>query len=104
MIYPVTAADKIKIMPVTVTEEVLQNVRTILSTIKGTVFMNRTFGISADLIDEPLNIAKARIEADIIEAVEEWEPRARVDSIEYQETSMAKDGRLLPVIYVEVLI
>ncbi|MCI8757344.1 MAG: GPW/gp25 family protein [Oscillospiraceae bacterium] len=49
-------------------ESVLQNIAVILSTPKGSVPMYRDFGISVDILDRPIPVAKAMMTADIKEA------------------------------------
>ena len=39
--------------------EILQNVRTIMATTKGSVPLDRDFGVSADYVDKPMAKAKA---------------------------------------------
>ena len=85
--------------PATVVEEVLQNVRTILSTIKFSVPMDRDFGIDGTIIDRPINLAKARLSSEIFRAVRHYEPRAVVESIEFEG---AERGRLSPNVKVSV--
>jgi len=40
--------------------EVMQNVRIILTTRKGTVPLDRDFGISQEFLDSPINITQAK--------------------------------------------
>ena len=72
MSYTVSPSNKRKIKfnvtdPV---ESVLQNIAVILSTPKGSVPMYRDFGISVDILDRPIPVAKAMMTADIKEAIE----------------------------------
>ena len=85
--------------PATVVEEVLQNVRTILATIKFSVPMDRAFGIDGTIIDRPINLAKARLSNEIFRAVRRYEPRTVVESIEFEG---AESGRLMPIVKVSV--
>jgi len=61
-------------------KSVLQNIRVILTTIKGSDIHRPDFGISLDLLqDKPLTaLDKGRIKAEITEAIETYEPRAEV--------------------------
>lgn len=93
----------ISFAPGTVAAEVLQNVRTILATRKGTVPLDRDFGLEWEHVDKPIHIAKALIQAEIIEAVEGWEPRAVIDKIEFGEQAEdAMDGLLNPIITLSI--
>lgn len=71
------------IMPATEVEEILQNVRCILATTKGSVPMDRAFGISANMLDAPISVTQARLTAEIAKAVKTFEPRARVQEVKY---------------------
>lgn len=69
--------------PDNIYQEILQNVKAIITTIKGSVPLDRAFGISPDVIDEPINIARAKLSAEIVKAVKEFEPRANIRSINF---------------------
>lgn len=70
---------------------------TLLSVRAGTQPMDRNFGINADeIIGRPTEIAKNILSVEIIEKVREYEPRAEVDSIEYEDSA---EGRLVPHIH-----
>ena len=73
--------DNVNFAPKNELEEVLQNVRTILSIIRGTVPLDRNFGISADFLDLPMSLARAKLVQTVIEAVPEQEPRAKVKEV-----------------------
>lgn len=89
----------ISFAPGTVAAEVLQNVRTILATRKGTVPLDRDFGLEWEHVDKPIQL----IQAEIIEAVERWEPRAVIDKIEFGEgAEEAMDGLLNPIITLSI--
>ena len=85
--------------PGTVVEEVLQNVRTIITTIKGSIPLDRDFGIDGSVVDMPVNVAKAKLTNEIFRAIRVYEPRAVIESISFDgELS----GRLLPTVEVSV--
>ena len=91
---------KIKFNVTDPVESVLQNIAVILSTPKGSVPMYRDFGISVDILDRPIPVAKAMMTADIKEAIERWEPRALFISVEFMEDEL--NGRLIPMVEVEI--
>ena len=102
MSYTVSPSNKRKIKfnvtdPV---ESVLQNIAVILSTPKGSVPMYRDFGISVDILDRPIPVAKAMMTADIKEAIERWEPRGSFISVDFMEDEL--NGRLIPMVEVEI--
>lgn len=83
--------------------EILQNVRVILSTLRGTVPLDRGFGLSATWLDQPAPEAMAGLSAEIVEAVERWETRARVVSVQFRAgPDAAMDGRLFPVVRISL--
>ncbi|GAA0206097.1 GPW/gp25 family protein [Selenomonas dianae] len=85
--------------PATIAEEVLQNVRMIISTIKYSVPMDREFGIDGAVIDRPVNVAKAHLSNEIFRAVRRYEPRAVIESIDFDGD---ESGRLTPRIKVQI--
>ena len=101
MLYTINGGDapQIDFAPVTVIEEVLQNVRTIISTIKHSVPMDREFGIDGAIIDRPINIAKAHLSNEIFRAVRRYEPRAVIESIDFDGD---ESGELTPTIKIRI--
>lgn len=85
MVIDITAdMEEISFTPSTVAEEIIQNVRTLLTTRKGSVPMDRALGISADIVDMPIGVAQAKLSAEIVGAVNQYEPRANVQKILYE--------------------
>lgn len=80
--------------------EILQNVRTILSTVKFSVPLDRDFGIDASLLDKPILEAKAKISSEIILALKKYEPRVKVEEITF---SGDMDGKLQPKVQVNLI-
>ena len=96
-----------KIGPISLNEtdpvkSILQNVSIILRTIKGTCPMYRGFGIDASAIDRPIPAAKVLLLSQIREAVEEYEPRVRVKSVDF-DTREVMQGVLIPIVEVEII-
>ncbi|MBR4384117.1 MAG: GPW/gp25 family protein [Selenomonadaceae bacterium] len=71
----------VNLMPSTEYEEVVQNVQMILATMKGTVPLDRNFGIDGRFLDEPTGVVQARAAAEITSAINSQEPRARVQKV-----------------------
>lgn len=89
----VTALSEVDFAPKTETEEVVQNVRTILATRVGTVPLDRDFGLSWEHLDKPLPVARSLMRAEVIEAIARYEPRANIETVEFEETaSEAMEG------------
>lgn len=89
----------INFAPATLAEEVLQNVRMIISTVKYSVPMDREFGIDGAVVDRPINIAKAHLSNEIFRAVRRYEPRAVIASIDFDGD---ENGKLTPRIKVRI--
>ena len=90
-----------KIMPANEIEEVIQNVAMIISTLKGSCPLDRTFGIDPARVDDPIGVAQAKLSAEIAAAVRTQEPRARVKKLFYDGN--ATDGELIIKARVEVV-
>lgn len=82
----VTALSEVNFAPKTETEEVVQNVRTILATRVGTVPLDRDFGVSWEHLDKPLHVARALMQSEVVEAIARYEPRANIETVEFDET------------------
>ena len=89
------------LMPATEAAEIAQNVRCLLLTTKGTVFNYRAFGLDARLIDSPVNEVQQRFMQEVARVINRYEPRAKFKRLEWR-ASQAIDGRLEPVIMIEV--
>lgn len=81
--------------------EILQNVRTIITTAKFSVPLDREFGMNATMLDLPLPVAKAKITSEIITAVHKWEPRVQVTKVFFDGDGL--DGKLVPKVRVTIL-
>ncbi len=79
--------------------EIMQNLRTIVSTTKWSVPLDRDFGISGDYVDEPMLSAKAFLTSEIITAIQTYEPRVSVETISF---TAKEDGTLSPRIEVSI--
>lgn len=101
MVIDVTAQlGEIDFFPPTEYEEILQNVRTILVTLKKTVPLDREFGVDGEILDLPIAAAQAKLTGEIVAAVSKYEPRARVVSVAYEGKEM--DGTLQPKVRVRL--
>lgn len=90
---------KLNFNPSTEEEEILQNLRTILSTVKYSVPLDRSFGVAADFVDAPTPEARALAENAYFNAIREYEPRVVVEKITWEETV---DGILRPKVQVMI--
>ena len=78
-----------------------QEIRTALATRKGSVPLD--FGLSWELIDLPLPESRPLLVAEIGRGLERCVPRIKVKSVTFRtDTSGAADGKLTPVVTVEI--
>lgn len=94
--------ENINFAPTAVVDEVVQNIKTLLSTFKGQVPLDRGFGISIDVMDLPPKRAMAKLQIEILESIQDYEPRAEVLSIDFKTDRMA-EGIIIPVVEVNII-
>ena len=80
---------------------IMQNVRTILTTRKGTQPMDRDFGISFDFLDSPALLTRAKAEQDCFLALRKYEPRAILKGIRWEAD--LKIGKFWPDVLIQVV-
>ncbi|WP_438449472.1 hypothetical protein [Gorillibacterium sp. sgz5001074] len=80
--------------------EIVQNVRTLISTFKYEVAYDRTLGIRPDFLDMPQQLAVTRAVAEIYAVVEEREPRARLKDVSFD--GVDEDGTMNFKVVMEV--
>ena len=83
--------DKINFAPKNIYEEVAQNVKTICTTVKYSVPLDRRFGINADFLDRPTPKAITQIKTEIFQAIRKYEPRCKVVKISFEGDN---DGKI----------
>lgn len=74
-------------------EEIIQNIMTIITTPAGTVPFDRDLGIDWSILDSPIPQARAKLTIEYIEKVKKYEPRAEVRQITF---SSNEQGKLVP--------
>ncbi len=84
------------------TAAILQNIAIILRTRRGTVPLYRDFGLSQTVLDKPVSVVRPLLLREIKEAVEEFEPRARIVNVTLAEDP-ASPGRINPVVEVDII-
>ena len=101
MQYEVSTKDpeKIDISPKNEVTEILQNVRTILATTKGTIPLDREFGIDGSVIDMPTMRAQAYLTNEIFQAIRRYEPRVSIDNITFDGDI---SGKLIPKVVITI--
>ena len=95
---------EINMFPKTALEEIIQNVRMILSTVRGTVPLDRNLGLDATFVDAPIMRAMMTFAVYATETIQDYEPRVAVEEIEWlPRPDAALDGRLYPGVKVRIL-
>ena len=80
-----------------------QEVRTLLATRKGSVPLDRDYGVDWSFVDAPVTDAMPRIVAEYARQIERYIPRVQVRSITFAPAkSEALEGRLCPVVSLSV--
>ena len=69
---------------------VLQNIALLLNTKRGTVPMYRDFGLPMEFVDKPIDVAENMAYVEISEALEEFEPRAKLEDVYFDKTANGK--------------
>lgn len=85
MLYTVTNTDppEYSLVENDTTRSILQNVQLIFTTRKGTVPMYREFGLPMDFLDMPATLAEGIAVVEITDAIELFEPRAKLVGVDF---------------------
>lgn len=100
MKYTVALDNEVDFGPASTVAEILQNVRTIVNTRVGSAPLARNFGITWEHVDKPLPVAKSVMQSVIIDAIETFEPRVKVEAVTF--TGEGMDGILKPVVIISI--
>lgn len=95
------ALEKINLAPEDTTEEVLQNVAVILSTPKFSVPLERGLGLAQRFLYKPIPAAQSILISEVLEAIEEFEPRAEVENVTFELGD--RPGTLIPIVEVKII-
>ncbi len=98
--YEVTTTETIDFYPIGISE-ILQNVATIISTPRGSVPLDRNFGIDVSMLDLPLEIAENLLTVQIMEAIATYEERVEVIKVTYEKDHLI--GKLQPKVQVNII-
>lgn len=94
------ALDRIDFSPVSRAAEIVQNVKTLLSTRRGSVPLDRSLGVDMRAVDAPMQRAAAAFRVEIVEALRRFEPRCKVLRVDLEGD--AADGLLVPKVQVRI--
>lgn len=81
--------------------ELIEGIEFLCSTPTGKFPMNREFGISQDLQDQPIETVKDLLSIELKEKIERYEPRVEVSDVSYDYDP--DTGGLTPIISVDLL-
>lgn len=92
MAYKVNSADKysLSLQQDSKVFSVLQNIALLLNTKRGTVPMYRDFGLPMEFVDKPIDVAENMAYVEISDALEEFEPRAKLEDVYFDKTANGK--------------
>lgn len=103
MTYQVSVNDKsIRLGETDTIKSILQNVAIVLRTRRGSCPMYREFGLPQEYLHKPTTVARTMMYAEIRDAIEAFEPRCNVVSVNFADTDSAGDA-LIPVVEVEIV-
>lgn len=92
MAYKVNSADNysLSLQQDSKVYSVLQNIAILLNTKRGTVPMYRDFGLPMEFVDKPIDVAENMAYVEISDALEEFEPRAKLEEVYFEKTANGK--------------
>lgn len=90
----------LSVKPESTVEEVIQNVRVLLSTAKFDVPLARDLGLDTNYLHKPQPAAETLLYQAVADALEEYEPRAALIDIGFEES--AESGIIIPIVEVEI--
>ena len=95
---------EVNLFPKTVIEEILQNVSVLLTTVAGSVPLDRNLGLNATLIDKPAQRAMMKLAIFALETVQDYEPRVEVMEVDFTPSNDdAMEGLFYPRMVVRIL-
>lgn len=76
-------------------QEIMQNIKTIITTVQGSVPLYRAFGLDNSALDNPPMVAEALMTPAVIEAIEMYETRVVIESVTY---TYDEQGTISPIV------
>ena len=101
MIFTIRGDEKMpfSVFPEDENAEIIQNVRLLITSDRYNIPLAREMGKNLDPIGERIQIAKMREYQNILDLIEEYEPRAKVIRLDFDIDS--DQGKLIPILEVE---
>lgn len=85
-----------------IAQEVYRNLQVLFGTVTGEQALNREFGIDAAIQDCPAEEARAFLVAEYVRKTQMFEPRARVDRVDWTASDSA-GGNMTPKVVIELV-
>ena len=92
-------SSNIDLAPESTVAEIVQNVRTIIGTVKYSIPLDRNFGIDGNVVDMPIHQAQAHMTNEIFRAIRQYEPRVLLEGVTF---SADISGKLIPTVEVTI--
>lgn len=92
--------ETVEIMPENREDEIVQNIKTIVSTTLGEAPMCRDVGVSPEAMHRSQNVAEVLLTRDIYTAMQDQESRAELRNVSFRD--MEEWGVMVPVLEVEM--
>lgn len=90
----------LSVKPDSAEDEIIQNVRVLLSSAKYDVPLARGVGLDSNYLHKPQPVAETLLYQAIADALEEYEPRAVLVDMDFEEN--AESGVIIPIVEVEI--
>ncbi|MCP3923324.1 MAG: hypothetical protein GY714_12140 [Desulfobacterales bacterium] len=81
---------------------IIQQIRTVLKSVKCSVPFDRGFGIDFSFIDKPLPVAKVLAISNVIDEVEKQVPGVKVKNVSFKNDNELIEGILKPIVEIEI--
>jgi phage baseplate assembly protein W len=78
--------------------DISETIKNIITTPKGTVALDRNFGVNSNILDQPVNLIEGLLVVEIIRQIKLYEPRVSVIEVTF---SMDENNNLIPKVSVE---
>lgn len=85
-----------------VAKEVYRNLKVLYGTVTGEQALDRNFGINEATPDLPQEAARALLTAEYVRKTQMYEPRARVDRVEWADSD-SPSGVQIPKVVIELV-
>ena len=83
-------------------EEIYRNLQVLYGTVAGEQALDRDFGIDPTIMDNPSENAEALLTAEYVRKTQRYEPRARVNYVNFDKKNNP-DGFIKPKVVIEIV-